>query len=176
MADIVENQRVNREGLRRTGLAGAGETGDPREQFAKGEWLGKVIIRAGVEPGDDMGLGIAGCKHKHGRRIAVVTEFAHHLPAVHARQHQVEQNDVKGMLASEGDAVEAVQGSDHGVTVFAKAIAQQIAHPSFIFDDENSHEAALREDIRRSKKRLTILEIVINLVHPAQSRNSFIEL
>src|ERR1700726_4280096 len=69
--DGVEREGIDRKGGLR-GLPRPAKTGNPGEQFTKRERLDKIVVRASVESGDHMGLGIACCEHQNRGRVAAV--------------------------------------------------------------------------------------------------------
>ena len=67
-----------------------------REQFRRAEWLGDVIVRAGIERGDFAGFIITHRQNKH-RRFAPFAQPFQDFEAIHVGQAEIEQND--GRLA-----------------------------------------------------------------------------
>ena len=69
---------------------------DAREQFQEGKWLGEVIVGACIQATDNVGHGVARGEHQHGGFLLAVAKPAGHFQAVHLREHDVQQDDVKG--------------------------------------------------------------------------------
>ena len=80
---------------------------DARQQLVGTERLGQVVVRAGVQPGDPVGLGGAGGEHDD-RDLALPPQQAEQLEAVQTGHHDVEQDQVVTAPQSPGQAAPAV--------------------------------------------------------------------
>ena len=82
---------------------------DPEHQLADGEGLHHVVIRAGLEALDAVGLLALGADddHRHLAQLRVALEHPEHLAAGHVREHQVQQHQIRRPRASLGQASRA---------------------------------------------------------------------
>ena len=69
-----------------------------REQFARRERFGYIVVSAGVEADDAIDL-LATCRHHDDRHVVASAQLAADADPVPAGQHQVEQHRVERMLA-----------------------------------------------------------------------------
>jgi len=125
------------------GLVGAAaddgaETG---EDFLQIERLHDVIIRAGVEALHAVARLVAGGEHEHGRLFGFA-QALEDFPAVHARQHHVEDDGVVVRALGVEETVIAVVGGVHGVTFLAQRLGEAREQIGFVFDNQDSHNGA----------------------------------
>ena len=71
----------------------------PRQQHAHAEGLGDVVIGAGIEAEDGIGIGIGGGQHDDGGRDPGAAQQAADLAAVHVGQADIEEHGVETLLA-----------------------------------------------------------------------------
>src|SRR6202044_3801130 len=89
----------------RTVVGGFGPTkerADPRRELLWLEGLGDVVVSACLEPGDDV-VGVGTRRHHDDRHAAVATYLPATTEPIHPGQHDVDDDDVKG-LCSQRDA------------------------------------------------------------------------
>ena len=103
-----------RSGEQRTALA-ARQRADAREQLAKVERLGQVVVGAGVESVDARLDGVARGQHQHRHVGAGGAQLAADRQAVLARQHHVEDDGVVVVLLALLRRRVAVARDVHGV-------------------------------------------------------------
>ena len=105
------------------GLAGgaADEGAQPRQQFRQLEGFDEVIVRAGVQAPHAVANGIARGEHQHGGLLGLA-QPPQQFPAVHARQHDVEDDGVVVVALGLVEALLAVRGAVHGVAVLAQGL------------------------------------------------------
>ena len=65
-----------------------------RHQLARAEWLGHVVVRAELETGEPIGFVDPRRQHDD-RDVAFAAQCSGHLEAVHARQTEVEHDQVR---------------------------------------------------------------------------------
>ena len=114
----------------------------PCEQFLHPERLGDEIIRAGVERGDLVLLGVPHGEHDH-RDLAEGSDPADHLGAVEVGQAQIQQHQVGGPLGRRHNALLAGANRGHVVSVGLKAGAQGTTDLGFVVDDQHHAHAAV---------------------------------
>ena len=130
-------------GLEDLGLLGAtaraAEHGpDAGHQLRRAERLGQVIVRAGVQAGDPVGLGRPGRQHDH-RDLALPPHQSEHLEAVQPGHHHVEEQQVVPAVEGAGQAPAAVvHGLQANVTAGEKLL-QQLAQFHVVIHEQNGH-------------------------------------
>ena len=75
-------------------LAAAQSRAYAGHEFLGFEGLGDVVVRASFEPGDDVGRIRAGGQHND-RHVGDATDCPAHVEAVHAGEHDVEEDQVR---------------------------------------------------------------------------------
>ena len=124
----------------RTDLAAfaADQRAQARFQFLDRERLGQVVVGAGAQAGEFLVERVARGQHQHRRRLArFLAQAPADLDAVQARQHQVEHDDVVGVLRREAIAVEAVGGVIHLETAALEVFAHHFRDVAVVLDDED---------------------------------------
>ena len=86
---------------------------DPRHQLARRERLGHVVVGADAEPDEHVRLVVARREHQHRHRPVALDPPAH-LEPVEARQHQVEDDEIRPRAVAQRDAVAPVVRDLHG--------------------------------------------------------------
>ena len=89
-----------RSGASSTGVAATLQGAEPGEQLVHPEGLGDVVVGTLVEGVDLGGLLVTGRQHDH-RHLRPRPQAAEHVEAVHAREAEVEDDDV-GVVAGGG--------------------------------------------------------------------------
>ena len=98
-------------------LAGLGATAaaedrpHPREQFARLEGLGQVVVGPHLET-DDAVHGVAAGGEHQDRRVLAAADGPADLQPVDVGQRQVEKDEIEAALAVAGNAAPAVSGTD----------------------------------------------------------------
>ena len=87
----------------------AEQAGEPRQQDGEVEGLGQVVVCPRLEPAQHVVVVRAGGQQHHRHELARRAQPPHHLEAVEAGQHDVEQDDVEPTGAGPGGD-EALQG------------------------------------------------------------------
>ena len=93
----------------------------PREEFGKGEGLDQVVVGAAFQPAHAVFDGVARGQHEDGR-VLVLAHRGQDLEAVHAGQHDVQDDEVVVALQREMAAVHAVAGQVHDVALLRQAL------------------------------------------------------
>jgi len=70
------------------------------------------------------------------RHVALFAQDAAHGQPVHARQHEIEHDQVGVLLTGQAQPLDAVGGAQHIETLGLQTAGQRFAHGGFVFDDE----------------------------------------
>ena len=70
------------------------ESAHPRQQFSKSEWFHQVVICPQLQPLDAMFNGAKRGKQQNRHPLIGGTQHAHDIPAVHVRQHNIEDYQI----------------------------------------------------------------------------------
>jgi hypothetical protein len=109
---------------------------DPGEQLLEGERLGQVVVRAGFESLDPIVDVAAGREHQHAD-IAGGSQAPADLEPVEAREHPVEDDEVRLPGSREIKPDEAVPGRPHVEPLIAEPHLEELAHGELVVDDEH---------------------------------------
>ena len=123
----------------------------PGQQHDERERLGEVVVGAGVERLGDVVLAVLGRQHQDRRPDAAAragggTRRSRCRP----RQHDVEHDDVVGVLVAEPQGVFAVVGDVDGEALLAQGAGQPGGQPHLVVDDEDPHQPV------RTRNRVTL--------------------
>ena len=138
---------------------------DVRQQHGKAERLGHVIVGAGFEAENGIGIGIVTRQHHNRSLEAVLTQDAHRLAAVYVRQAHVHDHQVDLPRLRRLHALAAVlHGDGFELLVQGQLFRQRIAQAGIIIDDENLTECSasmspLMTDLAAAKFDDTVLEV-----------------
>ena len=120
----------------------------PRQQFLNAEWLGHVVVGAGVQRLHLRPLVLADRKNQH-RRGAAGADGAADLHAAHARHHQVGNHQVRRPIAEELQAFFGIVGGAHVVALRGERGAQHPRNLRFVVDNQNSARHSLSSFSRK---------------------------
>jgi len=116
------------------------------QELVYGEWLDQIVVGADVETTHQVNLRAAGGEHQHGH-CRVFADAATHFVAIHAGQHQVQDDQVGLFLFGQLQGRSAVGGTEHLIAGCAEVGLYQPDHVWFIVHDQyfgNAHVAILR--------------------------------
>ena len=120
------------------GLTAAAQHGaDPRDQLARRERLGDVVVGAELEPDHLVDLAVLGGQHDD-RDVGALPDRAAHLGARDPGQHQVEQHQVGAVAVEVVERVVAVGGHRDLVPLLAEHVRQGVAERLLVLDDQHS--------------------------------------
>lgn len=125
------------------GLALGGAAGDGAkagEQFARRKCFGQIIVRADFEADDAVRLLAAAGEHED-RRVRGAAEFFEDLEAIHAREHDIEDDGVGSFAEGEFEAVGAGVGQGNVVAHRHEIFADEAAELAVVIDDEDAGAA-----------------------------------
>jgi hypothetical protein len=114
---------------------------DPGQQLTRAVRLGDVVVGAQLEPDHLVHLGVLGADDDH-RHVAPGPQRAADLGTGQARQHQVEQDDVRTGPVVLVQRVGAGLRDGDLESLLAQYVRQRVAVALLVFDDQHSgHEA-----------------------------------
>jgi hypothetical protein len=111
---------------------------DAREQHRKAERFGDVVVRAGLEPEDRVGIGVVAGQHDDRRLEAVLAQDAHGLAPVHVGQADVHDHEIHMAVAGGLHALRT--GIDRlGVELLVQCelFDQRVAQLGVVIDDQD---------------------------------------
>src|SRR5690606_92740 len=106
-------------------------------QFFDVKRLGNVVIRAEFQPLNLVTSFVFLRQEDDGdvTRARRGAEFATDIIAVHVRQHDVEHDQVRKLLARHGEGIPTTRSDLHFVALPAEVNAQHVGYIKVIFDD-----------------------------------------
>jgi hypothetical protein len=111
---------------------------NPRQQFAHGEGLGQIVVRAHFEADDTVGLLVARREHQHRHRAELArAQFAAQHEAVLARHHEVEHDQIGRAALQHGAHLPAVGGQRNAHAVLLQIAREQFADAAIVVDDQH---------------------------------------
>ena len=128
------------------------------------EGLCDVVVRALLEA-RDLVARLALCGQHDDGHLGVLTDGAQHAPAVHDRQHQVEQDKIRTESAELVDALAAVVCDDGLIALVLEIELEQLGNIVVVLDDQDlfGHGRSLLCIVSGTKVRaLVYTEIIIN--------------
>ena len=137
---LVERQAVDRDAFFRACRRTAPEHRlDPRDQFARGERLGEVIVGPALESRDLVGLLGARRQHDDGdvAGIRVTAKLPCQFEPAHVGQHPVHQHQVRAAVADAGERGLAVLGGHDLKAGAPQPECNQVADRRLVLDDQN---------------------------------------
>src|ERR1700694_1269870 len=115
---------------------------DASQDFADGERLGDVVIGAQLEPDDLVDLGVLGREHDD-RHAAALAQGAAEIKAAHAREHQVEEDQVRTRGAGGAQARGPIRGFLDGEPGGDKVVLEHLADALVILHNEDAPGVAV---------------------------------
>ena len=110
----------------------------PRDQLSDAEGLGQVIVGAHLQPDHAVDLGRFGGQHQDRCVMVAGAQAAAEFQPLHARQHQIEDDQVPAAGRSEFVAAVSVGGQLHLAIQVAQMQRDQLGDILVIFDDQYS--------------------------------------
>ena len=123
---------------------------DPLQQHLDAERLGHVVVGPHREADDLVGLLGLGGQHEDRdvARALAGAQLAADFQAAHARQHQVEDDEVGQQRLGLAQAFLAVVGDDGLVALALEVVGQHLGQGAFVFDDQDARLAMAVSDLR----------------------------
>src|SRR3989449_698216 len=116
---------------------------DPREDLAHGEGLGDVVVGAELEADDLVHIGVFRGDHDD-RYSAAPPQSAAEIEAAHARQHQVEQDQVRARRARSAQAGRTIARLMYREAGCDQVVLQHLPDSLVVLDDEHPSRIAIR--------------------------------
>ena len=108
------------------------------QQFGKLERLDQVIVGAHVQALDLVSQPATGGEHHHALGT-IAAQFFQHLPAILARQVDVQNHQFIGVLPGQVQAVDTIGGAVDHVATFVQALLQVVGGFLLVFNHKNTH-------------------------------------
>ena len=113
------------------------------DELAHGERLGHVVVGADAEADDFVRFVVAGGEDEHRHRAFGDDAFGG-LQAVHHRQHDVHDDQVRTQLASRRDGVSTIPGDAGAPSFGGEALRDGSGERRFVLDDEDGAKLFLQ--------------------------------
>lgn len=152
----VDDQRTAPERLVRDGLgapralpAAPQQGPDAGHQLTGAVRLGHVVVRAEIEPQQQIVLGAAGRQHQHRHFPVLGTEHPHHVQAVRARHHHIEHQEIGLPVPDLGESREAVADDRDRMALVFEVAAYEFGLFLVVFGD---YDVCAHADDRRGPR------------------------
>src|SRR5712692_1426380 len=141
----IDGQLANLNGAGRVGrrLRAAEQRFDARQQFARAEGLGDVIVGAHLQAHDAVGFFAARGEHEDGETIEriIPADFPANVEAGKPRKHEVEKQEIRRRFLEGAQAAAAVEGGVDLKTFVGEVVANQFNDIAVVFDDQDAFHA-----------------------------------
>ena len=108
------------------------------KQNVEAERLGDIIVGAGLQPQDLVGIGIGRGQHDHRHRRALTAHLAADLAAVHVREADIENHDVDMALPDRGQCLLArADDTRRELVVEHQLVGQRLGERRIIVDEQD---------------------------------------
>lgn len=122
--------------------AGAAEDGEGAgDEFAVVEGFGDVVVGAGLQAADAVVLLAEGGEHDEGLGGVEGADAGEEFEAGDAGEAEIEENEIGGMPAVEGEAAGAVGGAVDGPAFFLEEEGDDIGDVGFVLDEQEGDGA-----------------------------------
>ena len=111
---------------------------DARQQLGHLERLGDVVVGAELEADHLVDHLAARRQHDHRRLDAALAQLAADVEAAHARQHQVEEQQIEGVARRALEPALAVRRAVDAVALAGQPIGQRQDDAGFVLDQQDS--------------------------------------
>ena len=108
----------------------------PRDQFARAERFGHIVVAADFEPEDAIDFLVAG-RQEQDRRIGGLADLAADLQPVHLGHADVEHDEVVDIAVEAGQRLPAVLRNGNRHAALLEREADDVADMGVVVDDEN---------------------------------------
>src|SRR5262245_13968483 len=109
------------------------------EQLGEREWLGEVIVGAMVEADNPVFDRVLRRQDQYRCLNATFAQRGEDIDAIAARQHEIEQQEVKGCLICQEEALFSGGRNRNFIMLRLETRAQRIRDLCFILDNQNAH-------------------------------------
>ncbi len=101
-----------------------------------------VVVRAGVQPGNAVGLGVARGGNQHRRAVQAGPQGPEHVQAIAARQAQIQHDQVVGVRQQCGVGHVAIPHPVDRVVLGAQQVQHGLADHRIVFHQKQAHGRA----------------------------------
>ena len=126
---------------------------DPRHQFARVERLGQIIVGAQFEAHDAVHVLAPRGQHEHGN-AALLPHALQDLETVHARQHDVEDDQVEAALDGRRKSRTSIVLELYGIALALQEFTEQCAQFDVVVDYKQPHAIKLARAPEHASKEL----------------------
>ena len=120
--------------------APAQERANARTELDKIEWLGEVVVGAGVESGNARGRRVPGTDDEHGDVILLGSHPPQHLDAIGGGQPEIQNHEVVHAACDLGERRGAIANPVHRIAFVAQGFLYPAPDQAIIFDEEQPHQ------------------------------------
>jgi hypothetical protein len=111
---------------------------DAREQLARIEGLGEVVVGTDLEPDDAIDVVALGSEHDDGCQVTASAKAAADRKTILAGQHQVEDDQIEQFALQKAVHRAAVLCHEHLESLLTQVAAQQVTDAGVVIDDEQA--------------------------------------
>ena len=147
----VDHQITDDDDRRERVHAAARERAESGQQFAEVEWLGEIVVGAGIEPSDPVLNGVERREHQNRHPIAAGTDGAADIDTAHAGQQHIEDHGVIRTGFRECEGVRTGRGLLHLVGGFPQSPDDGGAERTVVFGEKQAHHRKLRRGAPRAE-------------------------
>ena len=122
---------------------------DARDQLARRERLGDVVVGARLQPGDAVDL-VAARRQQDNRHLALAPDATADLQAVHLRHQHVQDDQVRAVGLETAQAEQAVVGDGHREPLVAQRGGEHGGEAPIVVHDEHAANHRTSLTLRRS--------------------------
>jgi hypothetical protein len=133
----VDGQPAALEARLVAGLDAAQDGADARQQLARVERLGEIIVGAQLQPDDLVGI-VAPRGHHDERRAPALADAPGESEAVHPGQHEIHQQDVEPARRQLLQGLPAVHRKGRGHAVLPEELLEQPGELAIVLDEQRA--------------------------------------
>ena len=134
----VDHEIRTRQNLSCFWLLAAEQGPDPGQQLLVGERLRQIVIRTAVEPLDALTDRRLGSQHQNRHIVSRGAKSAAHLDAIHAREHEIEDNRIRRTISGRHKGINTVVYLFDVVTLVGKSAANRRGNTFVVIHHQNS--------------------------------------
>ena len=139
MLGRVQGEVADPENRRSRAWCSTDQRAHPGEQLLERERFREIVVRALIEPMHPIRYIVASGEHQDRRPAIGPTQLTTHLETVDVRQHDVENDGIKGDLGPKPDPIGACGCDIDRVALLAQAAAEEHGHFRRVLDHQQSH-------------------------------------
>src|SRR6185369_647911 len=135
--EVVMADDASADGVGEVAVGASEHRLDPAQELAQPEWLGEVVVGPELQADDLVDLFIPGREHEDGRLRAGRAEPPQDLEAVHARQADVEEDQVGSGGGGQLEAFLAGPRERDLVALLLEGVLEPARDGVLVFDDQD---------------------------------------